>query len=415
MTRTTRLLLAGMAGVGIGLGSGCGSKTDTPAPTPAPVTPQPPAPPAPTDPTPAPAADPYELDPAKHAIPAGTVSGKLAGKPFSPDAAIEGNKLTFRTGKDFIPDATLEIDIPAGQPVEGSKIVLSTKGEQPNAPVLSVGTKQAEQLKHELFADRYALTLELGKRAAGKLPGKIYLCLPDDAKSYLAGTFDAEWIRAATVAPDAEEAPFVKGKVVLPAGTDKLVTVRYVGKVGEEVVSDLVALAPRADIKSATWVRSTSNKPRVSTLVLDNGTASYDFVKLPAGRYLVAAQIENGPSTWQWADVKAGGQLAVDLALDAAKVGKVNATVPPEVKEAIRLVPADLGTEDPHGLFAGNLGFTLGYEGTPKDGKATIANVAPGKYEARTVVDGKEYRGTVEVLAGKDAALEMKLVEPKKK
>ena len=26
----------------------------------------------------------------------------------------------------------------------------------------------------------------------GRIPGRIYLCLPDEAKSFVAGTFDAE-------------------------------------------------------------------------------------------------------------------------------------------------------------------------------------------------------------------------------
>jgi hypothetical protein len=34
--------------------------------------------------------------------------------------------------------------------------------------------------------------LEFGKEKDGKVPGKIYLCMPDDSKSYIAGTFTLE-------------------------------------------------------------------------------------------------------------------------------------------------------------------------------------------------------------------------------
>jgi len=42
------------------------------------------------------------------------------------------------------------------------------------------------------FDSGYALRLEFGALAYNKLPGKIYLCLPDAEKSYLLGSFTAE-------------------------------------------------------------------------------------------------------------------------------------------------------------------------------------------------------------------------------
>jgi hypothetical protein len=49
--------------------------------------------------------------------------------------------------------------------------------------------------------------LQLGSAdAAGKIPGKIYLCLPDDQKSYVAGSFDIESTGAAA-APAAAQQP----------------------------------------------------------------------------------------------------------------------------------------------------------------------------------------------------------------
>jgi hypothetical protein len=42
------------------------------------------------------------------------------------------------------------------------------------------------------FDSGYALRLEFGALANNRLPGKIYLCLPDAEKSYLLGSFNAE-------------------------------------------------------------------------------------------------------------------------------------------------------------------------------------------------------------------------------
>ncbi len=36
------------------------------------------------------------------------------------------------------------------------------------------------------------MRLEFGPLENGRLPGKIYLCTPDDDQSYLLGTFTAE-------------------------------------------------------------------------------------------------------------------------------------------------------------------------------------------------------------------------------
>jgi hypothetical protein len=42
------------------------------------------------------------------------------------------------------------------------------------------------------FDTGYALRLEFGSIIKNHLAGKIYFCAPDDNKSYVAGTFNAE-------------------------------------------------------------------------------------------------------------------------------------------------------------------------------------------------------------------------------
>ncbi len=41
----------------------------------------------------------------------------------------------------------------------------------------------------EVFMSKYSLTLEFGQPTKEGLPGSIYLCLPDEKKSFVAGTF----------------------------------------------------------------------------------------------------------------------------------------------------------------------------------------------------------------------------------
>jgi hypothetical protein len=44
----------------------------------------------------------------------------------------------------------------------------------------------------EIFMKEYAMHLEFGKEKNGVLPGKIYLSIPDESKSFVASTFKAD-------------------------------------------------------------------------------------------------------------------------------------------------------------------------------------------------------------------------------
>ena len=48
------------------------------------------------------------------------------------------------------------------------------------------------QTGRESFDGGYAMRLEFSALANNRLPGKIYLCTPDEMKSYVAGTFNVE-------------------------------------------------------------------------------------------------------------------------------------------------------------------------------------------------------------------------------
>jgi len=42
------------------------------------------------------------------------------------------------------------------------------------------------------ISNGYALKVAFGEAASGRIPGKIYISLPDENKSFVAGTFNAE-------------------------------------------------------------------------------------------------------------------------------------------------------------------------------------------------------------------------------
>jgi len=55
--------------------------------------------------------------------------------------------------------------------------------------------------KVEVFMDKYAMRLDFGQAAAnGKIPARIYLCVPDQHKSYVAGNFEVAFEDAGAAA-----------------------------------------------------------------------------------------------------------------------------------------------------------------------------------------------------------------------
>jgi hypothetical protein len=380
---------------------GCGGSNSARTPEPAP-SPQPGSDPRPA---PAPAGDLYELDPAKHTIPAAPATGRLQGKPFTPDRVeLEGDRLTLRSGKEFFADQEIAIMLgDKAKPADGLKLVVKPAQKWTDGiPTLHVSARSGQGLPDTKFVNEdYALTLELGKADKGKATGKIYLCLPDSGRSYLAGTFVAQRKRGPSEPPGEDEVPFIRGSVSPPAKKDQMVNVGYVGRTVEgKVISDGAGTKTFGD--GSGFVRSGSFAPRTAGFRLDKFTPHFDFTNLPPGRYLVFARYDSGAAAWAWADVAAGAKQTADLKLDESKLGTVVVKVPAGAGDA-RLVPTDLGTPPPDDRFLDQLAFSLDLKAEAKDGAAT-ASVPAGKYQVRA----GNLRADVEVTAGKTATVELK-------
>jgi hypothetical protein len=399
--RIFRRLASGFAALALCVLVGCGGSNTGRAPEPAPN----PPPGSDPRPGPAPAGDLYELDPAKHMIPAAPATGRLQGKPFTPDRVeLEGDKLTLRAGKDFFADQEIAMMLgDKAKPTDGLKLVVKpTQKWTDGIPSLHVATRSGQGLPDTKFVnDDYSLTLELGKPDNGKIPGKIYLCLPDSQRSYLAGTFVAQRKRSLSDPPGEDDVPFIQGSVSPPAKKDQWVNVGYVGRTADgKVISDGAGTKPFTE--GGGGARSASFAPRTAGLRMDKFTPHFDFTNLPPGRYLVFARYESGAAAWAWTDVAAGGKVTADLKLDEAKVGEVAVKLPAGTREA-RLIPADLGTPPPDDRFLDQLAFSLDLKAEAKDGTAT-AKVPAGKYQVRA----GNLRADVEVAAGKTATVELK-------
>jgi hypothetical protein len=55
-----------------------------------------------------------------------------------------------------------------------------------------VGSHGPDSKARDDLVPKLTMRLELGKRKNGRLPGKIYLCIDDKEKCFVAGSFEAD-------------------------------------------------------------------------------------------------------------------------------------------------------------------------------------------------------------------------------
>lgn len=396
--------------LGLALAVGCQNATPpTTAPTKEPA--DPPAATPPTTATPPVAAGPpkewHQLDPAKHELPDSALIGKLDGTPFAPTATLTGVELTFRVaGTPTVGERAITLKLPRDRfPLTPARrMVRPTDDPGDERPEIEVvGLDAAGKPTRRLYLNGYALTYEFGPAAGSQLPGRIYLSLPDEAKSYLVGKFAAEVQRGPDERPTAADAPYIQGALTIIGMGE--VEVGYVGAPGNQVVTDSVAVTPpAAGAPPGVMATSDTLKPRATALVRSvAGAWRYEHTGLPPGRYLVYARQADGPTAWEWVTLGEKGELDRPLTLDAKAAGRVTVTLPAGATGVVQLLPVD---PQPDGAAIPDvaLAYALKYEAKVESGKASFANVAPGRYTAKSGDKGV----AVTVTAGQGATAEVK-------
>ncbi len=139
----------------------------------------------------------WKADVSDVAIPDVPAQGQVHGVDFEvEEATISGGVLTLRQGEDFFADQELMIflfleedESPAG------KEYLAQPGEQQfgNPHIHMRYRVEGESMPEtEMFMNRYSIQLRFGEIADGTLSGEIYLTLPDEHESFVAGRFEAK-------------------------------------------------------------------------------------------------------------------------------------------------------------------------------------------------------------------------------
>ena len=140
----------------------------------------------------------WTADISKVVAPKKPAIGKLHGEVFSLERAeIQNGVLVLRQGKDFFPDLEFKLFlfVDSTSKLEGRSLEIVDEENPPvkNIPHVYISWKpDAKGLpKTKTWTGDYVIRLQFGQVRNGRLPGDIYLCLPDLKQSFVAGTFDA--------------------------------------------------------------------------------------------------------------------------------------------------------------------------------------------------------------------------------
>jgi hypothetical protein len=137
----------------------------------------------------------WSMDLGKASFPESVASGNIRGSGFiCQRATLQGGNLTLREGAAWPPDLGISIQLFAsqGEELSGKSVEISPDRAPPLPRIVLRWKDDLGQAGTETIKGNYALKVEFGQHANGRMPGKIYVCLPDLAKSFVAGTFEAE-------------------------------------------------------------------------------------------------------------------------------------------------------------------------------------------------------------------------------
>lgn len=136
----------------------------------------------------------WRLSLAGVAIPNEPVTGRISGRDLpSAHAIAQGGTLTFRHRREGQPETALTLSLPVRTAEELANRHFSYPTNVAKSPAALLRWRdKPEQRPQRYETSAYALQLQFGPVTEGRLPGKIYFCAFDAAKSWVAGGFEAE-------------------------------------------------------------------------------------------------------------------------------------------------------------------------------------------------------------------------------
>ncbi|MEI6780362.1 MAG: hypothetical protein WCQ21_05505 [Verrucomicrobiota bacterium] len=210
-------VLLGAAGVAFHFRDRLFKSLHAPAPAATNALPPPPAPPLPLNTNyPIPTHIRWTLDLTNAVFPQTAAAGKIHGSGFLCEKAVlHGGLLTLDQGNTWPWDLGLALHLLVRHGEELSGKTVEIPPDRSRAPRVFLRWKDAQQHSvTETITNGYLLKIAFGLATNSHLPGRIYICLPDEDKSFVAGTFDAEIRR---VSPPKRSPPKPLGTNSAPA------------------------------------------------------------------------------------------------------------------------------------------------------------------------------------------------------
>lgn len=120
-------------------------------------------------------------------FPAHAVSGKVRGQDFTARAiSLRPRELRIKS------ENGMQLDIyRLGNAIEGRSYEVRPRDSERDNPRVRIVWEEEDAVMTATFSKGYAMKLQFGEAINHTVTGKIYLCLPDTSKSFVAGTFEA--------------------------------------------------------------------------------------------------------------------------------------------------------------------------------------------------------------------------------
>ncbi len=347
--------------------------------------------------------------------PVAEVSGMIKGSPFKPDSVtLQGNTLSFRKGKGVFSDMEITFQVPAKAEDIREGNTWNLGGDQFGHPFLNVSAKDGSGFagSEAVRGEDYSMTLTITKRTPKAIEGTINLKVMKPENTNLAGKFSATVKKTGTDPLDADDAPYIQGKIIMKGDwKEESLTAGFQAKGADgKSYSNLSGTAFSRDGGGS--ASSLTFDPQITSVLSDKKDGPrFVHTRLAPGEYLVYVRRGGVLAAWKNVTVKPGDQQKVDLTIDLDNVGSLVVTLLD--KEVIgkddtnfnnlQLIPDGISLPTDFNAF-------LFDAGQVKEGEKTITstNVPAGKYKAIF----RKSEVMVEVVAGKESAVTL---VPKKK
>jgi hypothetical protein len=133
----------------------------------------------------------WTLDLSGASYPETPVSGSIHHRAFEINrASLVGSNLMLRSAWNSPAETGVTISFFNRQPGELSGKTAVVKVDDPVSPRVVLHWNDPQRV-YAAFPTGYVMKVEFGTLANGAIPGKIFLCMPDESKSWIAGTFTA--------------------------------------------------------------------------------------------------------------------------------------------------------------------------------------------------------------------------------